>query len=114
MRTKKDLCAGVSVLEYVIVVMVVILALIGMRPYLRNGIVGQYRKAGEGLGFLRQYDPKDTRACVREDSGNWYSRRCFEHQMAACPLDVPGLSADGAACLRSIKVNCQEPCVGMN
>ncbi len=112
-KIKKDHSSGASVLEYVIVVLAVILALIAMRPYLKNAITGQYRKAGEGIGFFRQYDPKDTRACVKDEAGFWYSRRCFEDQMSKCPLDVPGLSSAGAACFNGIKTACQAPCAGI-
>jgi hypothetical protein len=104
--------AGVSVLEYVIVIIVVVLALVAMRPYLKNAIIGQYRKAGEGFGFMRQYDPKNTLACIQDESGFWYSRRCFENKMAKCPINVPGIS--GGECFNDIKRQCRAACAGIS
>ncbi len=68
---------GVSVIEYVIVLTVIVAVVVAMFPYIRKTFIGQYRRAGESFGFLRQYDPKDTRECVNDGDGIWYSKRCF-------------------------------------
>jgi hypothetical protein len=119
-RINKNERAGLSVLEYIIVVIAVMLTLIAMRPYINNALVGQYRKTGEGLGFLRQYDPKDTRVCIQDEAGAWYSRRCFENQLAQGAVAVPGVTNDSDNLLKvnnvslnSIKEACQAPCAGV-
>lgn len=117
-RKNKNKRAGLSVLEYIMVMIVVILALIAMRPYIKNALVGQYRKTGEDLGFLRQYDPKDTRVCIKDEAGVWYSRRCFENQLAQGSIAVPGVTDDpllkvNNVRLSAIKQECAAPCAGL-
>lgn len=109
MRIKKIGFSGASVLEYSILILAFLMALMAMQPYIRNAIVGQYRKAGEGIGFLRQYDPKDTQVCVQDEGGVIYSRICFENNMSECSLQMLG----GSDCFNGIKQNCARDCIGV-
>lgn len=51
---------GFSILEYTILVVVVLAALIAMRVYVQRAIMGRYRQAGDTFGFGRQFEPGVT------------------------------------------------------
>lgn len=51
---------GFSILEYTILVVAVLAALIVMRSYLQRAIMGRYRETADAFGFGRQFDPANT------------------------------------------------------
>lgn len=51
---------GFSILEYTILVVVVLAALIAMRFYVQRAIMGKYRQATDTFGFGRQFEPGRT------------------------------------------------------
>ncbi|MBF0386476.1 MAG: hypothetical protein HQL20_01310 [Candidatus Omnitrophica bacterium] len=53
---------GQSLLEYTILVVVIIAALISMNTYLKRGIQGRWKDSVDGLGD--QYDPEKTNSVV--------------------------------------------------
>jgi len=48
---------GFSLLEYVMLAVILIAALVAMQYYLRRAIMGGYRAGADAFGFGRQYDP---------------------------------------------------------
>lgn len=49
---------GQSILGYVVLIVIIIIALIAMRPYLRNAISGKIREAGDAFGGGEVYVPQ--------------------------------------------------------
>ncbi|MFC1708482.1 hypothetical protein ACFL2J_00280 [Candidatus Omnitrophota bacterium] len=47
---------GSFVIEYTVLVVLIILALVAMRLYLKNAICGRLRSAGDSFGQGRQYE----------------------------------------------------------
>ena len=73
-----------AVIEYVMLITIVCAALIAFRVYIQRSLQGQYRKAGESAGLLRQYDPGATIDCVHEVGESYeitYSRACFNNKV---------------------------------
>lgn len=57
---KRDrLVRAASMIEYALVIVVVIAALLGIQIYVKRAICGRWRQAGDTFGYGRQYsDPK--------------------------------------------------------
>jgi hypothetical protein len=80
-RANKNRLHAFAVLEYVILITIVCAALFSFRGYIQRGLQGQYRKAGETFGFLRQYNPDATIDCAFDPDLNvWYSQACFNNR----------------------------------
>ena len=104
-----------SVMEYVVLLVLVVSAMITFRLYLQRGYQGQMRKAGEGFAFGRQYDPNKTRHCAYDAMVNgWYSTACYDHVFAKakCTQEVDmeaGCSGNMAQICNSEK-RCDRSC----
>ncbi|MBF0331979.1 MAG: hypothetical protein HQL17_08615 [Candidatus Omnitrophica bacterium] len=82
MKTRMRQQQAFAVIEYVVLIIVVIAALVGFRSYLQRGLQGQYRKAGETFGFGRQYSPTASIECAYDDEALvWYSTACFNNKV---------------------------------
>ncbi len=46
---------GVSVIEYTLITIVVLAALLGMQIYMKRAISGRWRQAADTFGYGRQY-----------------------------------------------------------
>jgi uncharacterized protein (UPF0333 family) len=77
---------GQSTLEYVILIVIVIAALLTMQMYMKRGVQGRWKSAADELG--EQYDPNSTTInlvfnydttssseVVVRNEGNWVTRR---------------------------------------
>jgi len=71
---------GISVIEYCILIIVVMMAVVTMQVYFKRAIQGRWRAAGDSIGFGWQYEPPEgepfgsiplTSAAVRSSSGDW-------------------------------------------
>ncbi len=51
---------GISMLEYVTVIVIIVSALLAMRFYLKRSISGSFRSSGDAFGQGRQYEPGVT------------------------------------------------------
>jgi Flp pilus assembly pilin Flp len=56
---KKTILA-MSTIEYSMLIAIVVAALLVMQFYLKRGVCGQWKSAGDVFGFGRQYDPSTT------------------------------------------------------
>ncbi len=72
-----------STVEYIVLIIVIISALIIFRPMFERYFFGRWRATGESFSFGRQYDSKETIACAYmmkdEDNGVWYDEACWEN-----------------------------------
>ena len=57
---KNKLLKGASIIEYVILLAVVAIAIIGMSAYLKRSVSGKWKQTMDVFGFGRQYDPAKT------------------------------------------------------
>ena len=71
-----------ATLEYVMLVIILAAGLYTFRNYIQRGFQGQYRRAGESFGFLRQYNPSASRDCT-SNNGTWYEQGCFNNQVVS-------------------------------
>lgn len=71
-----------SIIEYILLLVVIILAFIMLRPYIQRGMQGMWVKSGESFSYGRQYDSQKTIECayyaLNATNGVWYDRNCFE------------------------------------
>lgn len=51
----KVLPKGTSIIEYSLLIAIVVAALLGMQIYLKRGVSGKWKEAGDVFGFGRQY-----------------------------------------------------------
>lgn len=58
---KKRYIKGMQMIEYSLVVVIVVAALIGIQIYLKRAICGRWRQAGDTFGFGRQYTAPNLR-----------------------------------------------------
>jgi len=52
----RNMKKGNCVLEYMVLLAILVMALITMQSYIRRGLCGRYRDAGDTFGFGRQYE----------------------------------------------------------
>ena len=100
-----------AVLEYVMLVLILLMGLVGFRIYIERGFQGQFRKAGESFGFLRQYNPGASRDCAFEPSlGIWYETGCFNNEIIRrrCKEEAAGPAYD--LCIDDSKKACRMGC----
>lgn len=51
---------GNLILEYTVLIVIVIAALLGMHTYVTRGLSGRWRQSADVFGFGRQYQPNVT------------------------------------------------------
>jgi Flp pilus assembly pilin Flp len=69
-----------ALLEYAVLFTIIIFAFLIMRSYIQHGISGSWGKAGQSIGFGRQYDPQRTIECGFDEQSNmWYDRNCYAY-----------------------------------
>lgn len=49
-----------SILEYAVVIVVIAAAIVAVAAYLKRGVQGRYRQAGDAIGAGEQYQPGVT------------------------------------------------------
>lgn len=68
-----------AVIEYVVLFVIIILAIVVMKNYVQNGIFSLWGQSGQSFAFGRQYDPQRTIECsFDQQSGLWYDENCFQ------------------------------------
>lgn len=78
---------GLSTIEYLGLLLVIMGLLAVSGQFVRNLIQGYFRSSGEQLSYLRQHDPHRTRDCVWDDRLLvWYSEKCFEYYARSTQL----------------------------
>lgn len=81
---------GVFAMEYAVLVVVAVAALIVMAPYLKRALGGKWRQGGDSFGYGRQYEP----GCTTVD-GAGGGNCCGDHLCESfesyhtCPQDCP-------------------------
>ena len=95
---------GYAFLEYLVLVIVVMVALTTFRKYIQSAMQGQYRKAGDSFGMLRQYNPGASIDCAYNDKYNqWYSQECFNHKIV---VDRCKVSSNFPVCVNTVRISC--------
>ena len=78
--------SGVSMLEYMGLLLVILGLFLLSSQFARNAIQGYFRSSGEQLSYLRQHDPRRTRDCIWDDRLQvWYSEKCLQHYVHSAP-----------------------------
>jgi len=85
-----------STMEYVVLIIFILGALVAMREYIVRAMSGRWKAAGDTAGWGRQYDPRSfgesgegggTLVCRWEpEIGNWVDRRAAEQE---CDCTIP-------------------------
>lgn len=52
---------GISFIEYTMVMVIVVAALVGIQIYLKRAICGRWRQTADSFGFGRQYNAPNIR-----------------------------------------------------
>jgi len=71
-----------SVLEYTLLVMVILSAVLVTQKYVVRGFAGRWKQMGDSFGLGKQYDPRKTIECTYSDDFNtWYDKDCYERDL---------------------------------
>lgn len=99
---------GVAIVEYIVVILVIIAAMLAFRGYVQRAYQGSIARSGETFAYGRQFDPKDTIACAFDDKQNiWYAQACYNHNYAKANCRI---SADPGACRNTAIKDCTLGC----
>ncbi len=75
---------AISVIEYSLLIVIILLAFFLMRNYIQRGIYSNWGKTGQSFAFGRQYDHQKSIECSFDDETNqWYDRNCYEYFLHA-------------------------------
>ncbi|MFT5387934.1 MAG: Flp pilus assembly pilin Flp [Lysobacterales bacterium] len=96
---------GQAVIEYIMLIIVIIGALIIFQKYIVRAISGRWKSSGDGIGFGRLYDPKETWSCKFDYvyTNTWYDEGCFDRIQCHCNK----LTSTNATCQHCISSLCQ-------
>ena len=76
---------GASTIEYTMMIVVLLAAIIVMQKYILRGFVGRWKATGDTYGFGRQFNPKKTTECGYDMNINrWYLIPSVESCVAGC------------------------------
>ena len=105
-RTKQ----GQSTMEFMVILVVIIAALLVFRKYIVRGFSGRWKGVGDSLGQGRIYDQNKTVECAAQTffTGNpvrWYDQICFEDNCKEACLRSAREKTACDACL----VSCANP-----
>ncbi len=92
---------GFSVIEYLTLFVIIILAVVAMREHIQRGIFGLWGQTGQGFANGRQYDPQRSIECSFDpESGLWYDDHCFTSASVkqGCHSVTGDFCADSSAC----------------
>lgn len=71
---------GVSILEYIALLLIVTSAFLIMQKYIQRGFYSKWAQAGQSYGFGRQYDSQRSIDCAFDPQSNtWYDYNCFQY-----------------------------------
>jgi hypothetical protein len=71
---------AVSIIEYLVLFIIVIMGFLVMKTYIQRGLYGNAAKTGQSFAFGRQFDPQKTIECGFDETTNlWYDYNCFEY-----------------------------------
>lgn len=92
---------GFSIIEYVIMLIIILLAILAIRGYVLKSTAGRYKAVGDSYGLGRQYATDRTISCAFDDRINaWYDEACFDNERYNCP------AGDEECELKMIKEKC--------
>ncbi len=78
-KWKLDRNHAVSALEYTMLLVIILSALLVAQKYIVRAMAGRWKEVGDSFGVGRQYDPKKTIECVwSEEQNTWYGAGCFK------------------------------------
>jgi len=85
-------------------------ALFSFQTYIQRGVQGQYRKAGESFGSLRQYNPGASIDCAFDPAtGKWYAQACYNNKILKDGCTKMNAGAFDM-CVANVKANCVTGC----
>lgn len=95
---------GVSAIEYMMLIVIIIGGLVWMQQYLQRAFQGRWKVAGDTFASGRQYAP-GTIDCsymqINADYGLWYDDNCYQQRAAICkPADT--------SCENGARITCQQ------
>lgn len=95
MITLKKKKQAQAVLEYVVLLLFVIGAILVFQKYVARSISGRWKAVGDTFGSGRQFDPNRTAQCAYDTTytHKWYNVVCYDDNCDACfsqPVDDGG------------------------
>ncbi len=70
---------AISAVEYTILFIIVLMALLAGQKYILRGIAGHWKSVGDSFGEGRQFDPRATTECVwADEQSRWYEPTCYD------------------------------------
>jgi hypothetical protein len=111
---------GISMIEYVLLIVVVMGILFAMWPQITRAMAGRWKSSGDAMGFGRRFDSQRSTECtfaqVTPAYGVWYDNNCYQQAVSLCP---PGAWSCETAAKESCKTqgcceNNKEPAGGSN
>jgi hypothetical protein len=114
-----------SVLEYLVIFVVVIAALLVLGSYIHSAMQGQFRTAGATMADLRQHETSSQDCAYDDQLGIWYSVACVDNgwgtncryagvdnvnMRAECRSNPCNGQCPFSCCQENVKRSCAMPC----
>ena len=74
---------GQSIVEYMVLIVFVIAALLVSQKYLARSISGRWKSQADSMGYGRQYSYGQTLEC-RYTNNEWYDLNCYDQNECDC------------------------------
>ena len=93
-----------SSIEYMIVIIFVIGAILVFQKYIARAISGRWKTVGDSFGSGRQFDPRRTTECGYDSKYTlqWYDALCYEDRCDMCwspLLELKDYSSECKSCI---------------
>ena len=85
MRELENKNGGLSTIEYMMMVIIVISALLWLQIYMQRAFQGHWKTAGDAFGLGRQYEASKVTDCayaqINSSYGVWYDDTCYQYKV---------------------------------
>ena len=96
MRERMFSNRGANIVEYTVLTVIILSALIVMKEPILHGVFARHKQAGESFAFGRQYDARRTTVCKQDvlsynpdgspNPGPWYNEDCYQARVRRPPV----------------------------
>ena len=106
MTSSKNKKKAQAILEYIVLLLFVIGAILVFQKYVARAISGRWKAVGDSFGSGRQFDPNRTKQCGYDAiyTNQWYDVVCYDNRCNVCFNDP----IDDTACENCIR-SCPAP-----
>ena len=103
---------GQAAIEYVVVIVIFLIALLVFQKYIVRAFSGRWKTVGDSIGDGRIYDPNHTLECGFDSvlTNAWYDRKCFERDCTDQCFSLAREESECKTCITACqKDRCTDP-----